>query len=136
MNAQVLPTHLPLFGHSVEAGFPSAADDYIEKELDLNTHLIKHPSATFLARANGNSMIGRGIYDGDTLIVDRSIEPQHGNIVIAALNGELTCKVLDKRQHCLMPANPSIKPIMINEHSDLLIEGVVIHSIRHHIHSR
>lgn len=132
MNAQALPIHLPFFGHSVAAGFPSAADDYIEKELDLNTHLISHPSATFLARANGNSMIGRGIYDGDTLIIDRSIEPQHGNIVIAALNGELTCKVLDKRQQCLMPANPSIKPIMINEHSDLIIEGVVIHSIRHH----
>ena len=63
---------LPLFGSRIAAGFPSPADDYLEAKLDLNAHLIKHPSATFFARAEGDSMRGRGIYPGDLLIVDRS----------------------------------------------------------------
>lgn len=124
---------LPLFIHSVPAGFPSPADDYLEASLDLNTYLIKHPAATYLARARGNSMEGCGIYDGDLLIVDRSLEAQHGQIVIAALDGQLTCKILDKKQHCLLSANKQYAPIAVGEFSDLLIEGVVIHSIRHHI---
>ena len=124
---------LPRFSHSVAAGFPSAADDFIEDTLDLNEHLIKHPSATFLAKARGSSMIGRGIYTGDTLIVDRHIEPSHGDIVIAALDGELTCKILDKRLRQLVPANGNMQPIPIGDDSELIIEGVVIHSIRHHV---
>lgn len=128
---QSLP--LPLFIHAVPAGFPSPADDYLESTLDLNTYLIQHPAATYLARAKGHSMQGRGIYDGDLLIVDRSLEPQHGQIVIAVLDGQLACKILDKHQHRLMSANPQFAPIVINEFSDLIIEGVVIHSIRHHV---
>lgn len=124
---------LPQFSHSVAAGFPSAADDFIEDTLDLNEHLIKHPSATFLAKARGSSMIGRGIYTGDTLIVDRHIEPSHGDIVIAALDGELTCKILDKRLRQLVPANGNMQPIPVGDDSELIIEGVVIHSIRHHV---
>ena len=126
---------LPMFSHSVPAGFPSAADDFIEDSLDLNEHLIKHPSATFLARAQGTSMIGRGIFTGDTLIVDRHVRPAHGDIVIAALDGELTCKILDKRLKQLVPANGEMQPIAIGENSELVIEGVVIHSIRHHVRS-
>ena len=124
---------LPKFGHAVQAGFPSAADDFLEARLDLNEHLIRHPSATYLARAQGNSMNGRGIYDGDTLIVDRHIEPKHGDIVIAALDGELTCKILDTRLKQLVPANGTMKPIAVDDNSELIIEGVVIHSIRHHV---
>lgn len=124
---------LPLFTHSVPAGFPSPADDYMERSLDLNTHLIKHPAATYLARARGNSMEGCGIYDGDLLIVDRSLEPQQGHIIIAALDGQLTCKILDKNNQRLLPANKNHSPIAIGEFSDLVIEGVVVHSIRHHI---
>jgi len=124
---------LPKFGSAVAAGFPSAADDFLEAQLDLNQHLIKHPAATYLARAQGHSMRGLGIFDGDTLIVDRSVEPKHEDIVIAALDGELTCKVLDTKNHLLLPANPRMKPIVIGEHSELVIEGVVIHSIRHHV---
>lgn len=127
---------LPQFGYAVPAGFPSAADDFIEDNLDLNEHLIRHPSATFLAKAQGESMVGRGIYTGDTLIVDRHIEPSHGDIVIAALDGELTCKILDKRLKQLVPANGSMQPILIGDDSELIIEGVVVHSIRHHVRSR
>lgn len=127
---------LPKFGHAVSAGFPSPADDFIEDTLDLNEHLIQHPSATYLARAQGASMVGRGIYAGDTLIVDRHIEASHGDIVIAALDGELTCKILDKRLKQLVPANGSMLPIKIGDQSELIIEGVVIHSIRHHVRPR
>lgn len=124
---------LPLFIHSVPAGFPSPADDYLERSLDLNSHLIKHPAATYLARARGDSMEDRGIYDGDLLIVDRSRNAQHGEIIIAALDGQLTCKLLDKHNQCLISANKGYAPIAIGEFSDLIIEGVVIHSIRHHV---
>lgn len=123
---------LPLFIHSVPAGFPSPADDYLDRSLDLNTHLIKHPAATYLARAKGDSMEGCGIFDGDLLIIDRSIEAQHGQIIIAALDGQLTCKILDTKQQSLISANKNYSPIRISEFSDLIIEGVVIHSIRHH----
>ena len=123
---------LPLFIHSVPAGFPSPADDYMEHSLDLNAYLIQHPAATYLARAKGHSMTGQGIFDGDLLIVDRSLEAQHGQIVIAALDGQLTCKILDKQQQCLRSANRDYKPVPISEFSELIIEGVVIHSIRHH----
>lgn len=128
---KILP--LPLFIHSVPAGFPSPADDYLERSLDLSTYLIKHPAASYLARAKGNSMEGCGIYDGDLLIVDRSLEPQHGQIVIAALDGQLTCKILDKNRRCLVSANKQYAPIAIGEFSDLIIEGVVVHSVRHHV---
>lgn len=124
---------LPFFIHSVPAGFPSPADDYLDRSLDLNTYLIRHPAATYLARARGDSMEGCGIYDGDLLIVDRSLEAQHGQIIIAALDGQLTCKILDKKKHCLLAANNNYAPIRIGEFSDLIIEGVVIHSIRHHV---
>ena len=115
------------------AGFPSAADDFLEGQLDLNEHLIRHPSATYLARAQGQSMTGRGIYNGDTLIVDRHIEARQGDIVIAALDGELTCKILDKQGKQLLSANRKMAPIAIGNDSELIIEGVVIHSIRHHV---
>ncbi|MGZ8227493.1 MAG: LexA family protein, partial [Methylococcaceae bacterium] len=86
--------YLPMFGGKVTAGFPSPGDDYIEKTLDLNELLIQKPAATFFARAEGLSMIDAGIFPNDVLVVDRSIEPAAGMIVICALNGELTVKRL------------------------------------------
>ena len=83
---------LPLFASKVAAGLPSPADDFMDTKLDLNTHLIKTPSATFFVRVSGQSMINAGIHDGDLLVVDRSIEPQVGKIVIAAIQHELTVK--------------------------------------------
>ena len=123
---------IPLFLDKVPAGFPSPADDYMEKSLDLNEHLIKHPAATFYCRVSGDSMVGIGIHDGDLLIVDRALEPHQGDVVLAALNGELTCKLLDIRHKQLLSSNKHYPPIPIADHSDLVIEGVVINSIRQH----
>jgi DNA polymerase V len=81
-----------LFIVTVPAGFPSPAEDYAEGPLDLNRYLIHHPAATFFVRVKGDSMIGAGIFCGDLLIVDRALMPNHGNVVIAVVNGDLTVK--------------------------------------------
>ena len=121
---------LTLFSSGVAAGFPSPADDYIEKGLSLDELLIKHPSATYLARADGNSMTGCGIFNDDILIVDKSITAKHGDIVIAAVDGALTCKFLNLELKQLLSANPKYPPLNIGHDTDLIIEGVVISSIR------
>jgi DNA polymerase V len=120
---------LPLYGSSVQAGFPSPADDYIEGKLDLNTHLVKHPAATFFVRASGESMVNAGIYPGDILVVDRSLDARHDKIVIVALNGQLTVKRLWQKegQVMLMPENDSFEPIRVEEGMDMVIWGVVTH---------
>lgn len=123
------PLSLPLYCSRVPAGFPSPADDYIEAQLDLNEYLIKHPSSTFFARAEGTSMVNAGILDGALLIVDRSLTPQHDDIVIASVDGQLTCKILDTRIQALRSANLQYPPMMLSEGSELLIFGVVIHVV-------
>lgn len=87
---------VPFFGAKVAAGFPSPADDYVEKALDLNELLIQKPAATFFIRAQGTSMLGAGIHPNDILVVDKSLKPVDGKIVIAAINGEFTVKRLVK----------------------------------------
>ena len=118
---------IPLFGSSVRAGFPSPADDYIEDYLDLNQYLIKHPAATFLVKAKGDSMIQANIQSGDILVVDKSIEPSHGHIVIAAINGELTVKQLYQKNNLikLVAANPAYPDIIITQEMDSIIWGIV-----------
>lgn len=120
---------IPLYASRVAAGLPSPTDDYIEQHLDLNEYLVKHPSTTFFVRVEGDSMINAGIYENDILVVDRSIKPVDGKIVIAVVNGELTVKRLsDKPGHlCLLPENPRYKPIEITEAVELHIWGVVQH---------
>lgn len=122
---------LPLYSCKVRAGFPSPADDFIESYLDLNTHLIKHPAATFFVIASGDSMTGAGIQSGDMLIVDRSLEAAHGKIVIAAIDGELTIKRLSRTHGSLqlLPANPKYPAIDITAEHDVVIWGVVTHVI-------
>lgn len=125
---------LPLFGSSVSAGFPSVADDHIESRLNLNELLIKHPAATFFVRVKGNSMINAGIHDGDILVVDKSLIPMVGKIVIAAIDGELTVKRLDKQgeQFFLKAENSQYKPIPISDLNETTIWGVVttvLHSL-------
>ena len=121
---------LPFYIHKVGAGFPSPATDYIEDDVDLNTHLIKNAPATFIIRVQGKSMSNVGIYDGDLLIVDRSIEPKHKNIVIAAINGSFACKrLILKPEICLMSENPKYKPIQINKDAELELAGTVIAAI-------
>ncbi len=123
---------LPFFTESVPAGFPSPAEDHIEKTLDLNEFLVRHPQATFFLRVSGDSMSGAGITDKDILIVDRSIEPTHGKIVIAILDGELTVKRLHRKNGkiLLLPESPKFKPIEIKSESDLQVWGVVTNVIK------
>lgn len=125
---------LPLYLASVSAGFPSPADDYIDKSLDLNELLIRHPAATFFVRVEGSSMIGAGIHSGDILIVDRSLNASNERVVIAILNGELTVKRIRKKNDkvYLIPENISFKEIEVTEEMNFEIWGVVtyvIHSL-------
>jgi DNA polymerase V len=117
----------PLFLASVSAGFPSPAEDYIEGRLDLNRHLIKHPAATFFVRVAGDSMIGAGIHPGDILVVDRALEPQHSNVVIAVIDGELTVKRISQRggKIFLVPDNQAYEPLEILEEMEFEVWGVV-----------
>ena len=124
----------PVFLERVPAGFPSPAGDYMEGKLDLNEYLIKHPAATFCVRVTGDSMIDKGIHSGDILIVDRSLDPTDGSIVIAVLDGELTVKELEKRNGKLrlLPANKHYEPLEVSEQQSFEIWGVVtnvIHSL-------
>lgn len=118
---------IPLFGHTVRAGFPSPADDYVADTLDLNEHLIHRKEATFFVQASGESMIGAGIHDGDLLVVDRSITPTNGRIVIATVDGEFTVKRLEKTATSvrLLPENPDFQPIEFKSEQELQIWGVV-----------
>lgn len=122
---------LPLYSNKVSAGFPSPADDHIEVQLDLNAHLIKNPVSTFFVRVSGESMKDVGIFPNDILIVDRSINPVDGKIVIAAIDGELTVKRLKRKNGILylMPENKEFKPIVIKEMQDVNIWGVVTNVI-------
>ena len=123
--------NIPLFNGKVSAGFPSPADDYIEKTLDLNDLLIKKPAATFFVRAEGESMLGAGIHPNDILVVDRSLEPVVGKIVICALNGELTVKRLKStgKEITLGAENPAYADIIVQEYVELVIWGVVTNVI-------
>ena len=122
---------LPLYAAGVSAGFPSPADDYVESALDLNEHLVREPAATFFVRAQGESMIGAGIHDGDLLIVDRSAETTNGKVVIASINGELTVKRYLHRngKAWLVPENPAYKALLLNEGDDVRMWGVVTNVI-------
>jgi DNA polymerase V len=122
---------LPLFSSKVAAGFPSPADDYIEKTLDLNELLVKKPAATFFARAQGESMLGAGIHPNDILVVDRSIEPVPGKIVICALNGELVVKRLKRLEDrwILASENPFYPNIRLHDELEMVIWGVVTNVI-------
>lgn len=122
---------LPLFAVPVKAGFPSPAEDYLEQNLDLNEHLIQHPAATFFVRVDGESMKGAGIHKDDILIVDRSLEPSNGKIVIAVINGEFTVKRIRLHQEkvFLEPENPQFSPIEINPNWDFQVWGVVTYVI-------
>jgi len=121
----------PFFMVPVSAGFPSPAEDYIERKLDLNKHLIKHPSATFFVRVTGDSMIDAGIHPGDILIVDRAIEPADKKVVIAIIDGELILKRIRmiKGKVILMPENMNYDPLEIKEEMNFEVWGVVTNVI-------
>lgn len=126
---------VPLFGHSIRAGFPSPADDYVADTLDLNDHLMPRKEASFLLKAKGDSMIGVGIHDGDILVVDRSITASDGCVVIATVDGQFTVKTLEKKRGKirLLPANSEFQPIEFKDEQELQIWGVVtnvVHSLK------
>lgn len=112
---------------TVPAGFPSPAQDYFSGRIDLNAHLIKDVTSTFLVRVSGHSMTGAGISDGDELVVDRSLTPVDGNVVVAIVDGELTIKRLrlGHRQVTLAAENPDYPDIVVPELAELSIWGVV-----------
>ena len=125
---------LPVFSNRVPAGFPSPAEDHVEGKLDLNQHLIQRPASTFFVRASGESMRDAGIFDGDLLVIDRSIAPLVGDVVIAVLHGELTVKRLaksDNQSWKLKAENPSFPDLPVDEFG-CEIWGVVTSSIRKH----
>lgn len=120
---------LPLMAASVIAGFPSPAEQYVERPLDLNELLVARPAATYFVRAEGDSMRGAGIRSGDLLVVDRSLEPEDGSVVIACVDGEFTVKIL-RRDHDsgavrLEAANPAYPPISFSGEMELRVFGVV-----------
>tara|TARA_B110000914_G_scaffold176875_1_gene158327 strand:- start:192 stop:644 length:453 start_codon:yes stop_codon:yes gene_type:complete len=122
---------ISLFEGSVPAGFPSPADDYMDMDLDLQSHLVPNPSSTFCIKVSGDSMKDAGIKDGDVMIVDRSLEVKNRSIVLAVIDGEFTVKrinVNDKELY-LMPENDSFNPIKITEEMDFLVWGVVTYII-------
>ena len=129
-------THLdlPLVNSGVSAGFPSPADDYAEERLDLNRKLITNPSGTFFVRVNGDSMSGDGIYNGDLLVVDKSLAPKDNSILVCFIDGDFTLKRVEKREdgYYLLPSNPGFKPIKIDPESDFRLWGVVTYSIKNH----
>jgi DNA polymerase V len=125
------PLELPLLVHRVEAGFPSPAEDYIDRKLDLNEHLIRNPSATFFVKVSGQSMINAGIRDGDILVVDRSLEAADKRIIIGVLDGEFTVKRIRKKagKITLLPENEDFSPIEVTQDTDFRIWGVVTYAI-------
>ena len=126
----------PLLGVNIPAGFPSPADDYIEDRINLNDYIVTHPSATFYYRAEGNSMIDAGIFDGDLLVVDNSLTPQNNDIVVAIIDGERTLKQIKiaNGKICLSPKNINYKPIEITDSMNITVCGVLVCNI--HFHKR
>ena len=126
-----LPLERPLYLSKVAAGFPSPGDNYVERRLDLNEHLVRHKEATFFVRVNGDSMTGAGIFDGDLLVVDRAVTPEAGRIVVAAINGELVVKrlKLDDGRVWLVSENPDYAAIEMTEGMEFVIWGVVTNAI-------
>lgn len=128
---------LPLFLERVACGFPSPAQDYVEDRIDLNKLVVTHPNATYFVKVSGDSMIGVGIGEGDLLVVDRALTAGHGNIVVAAVDGEFTVKELQTVPFlALVPHNPQYQPITFQPDEEVQIFGVVTHSLKSHLHVR
>ncbi len=118
----------------ISAGFPSPAEDFNEFSISLDKHLIQNPAATFMAYANGNSMVRVGIYHGDILIVDRSLSARDGDIIIALLHGEFSVKEISVINGVIFLAskNPEYSPIRITSEMEFEVWGVVAFSIHKH----
>ena len=126
------PLPLPMVQGTIRAGFPSPADDFAVKRNDLNELLITHPAATFFWRVRGTSMLGAGIADGDILIVNRALNPLHGDIVVAEIDNDFTVKYLHRRagKVKLVAADPTFPDILLREGQTLSICGVVTGAVK------
>ena len=126
----------PLYASRPAAGFPAPGDDQVERVLDINDLVVKHPAATFFVRVEGDSMEGAGIFSGDVLVVDRGLEATDGHIVVAAVNGELVVKRLSvqgqgsERRLELVSENTAYAPIALGEGEECYLWGVVVGSVR------
>lgn len=123
------------FAPGIRAGFPSPAEDYQHETLDFNRDLIRNPEATFYGKVEGDSMMDAGICDGDIAVIDRSVQPEDGDVVVAYINNEFTIKFLDLKNKKngyieLLPANKDFKPIMIKADDDFEVWGVVVWTIK------
>lgn len=129
-----LSSHLPLpyADGGIQAGFPSPADNYITETIDLNKELVRHPAATFYGRVSGDSMIEEGIEPGDILVIDRSIEPDSGDLAVCCIDGEFTLKriKLEKNRVWLIPSNEMFDPILVTPENEFSVWGVVTHTIK------
>tara|TARA_Y100001970_G_scaffold163819_1_gene200215 strand:+ start:308 stop:742 length:435 start_codon:yes stop_codon:yes gene_type:complete len=126
-------TKIKLYTTSISAGFPSPAEDHMDISLDINEYLVKHPSSTFYIYVKGDSMIDSGIFDGDLLIVDRSLEVKSNSVVVAVIDGDFTVKKIkkDSGNLYLIPQNKKYKPILLENNMDFQIWGIVTHTIHH-----
>lgn len=123
---------LPYADNGIQAGFPSPAQDYINESIDLNREIVRHPAATFYGRVEGDSMTGEGIDTGDILVIDRSLEPVDGDLVVCCLDSEFTLKriKLEKNRVWLIPSNETFDPILVTPGCDFEIWGVVTYTIK------
>ena len=131
-----LTTNITISYHNtgIQAGFPSPADDYMESPIDLNQELIPHPVSTFMGRVRGDSMQDAGIFDGDLLVIDKSLKPKNGDVAVCFIDGEFTIKYIKigPKSLWLVPANDKYSPIKITPENDFVIWGIVTYSIRKH----
>lgn len=131
--------NVPFVG-GIQAGFPSAADDFYTERIDLNKELIKDPDTTFLARVRGDSMKDMRIFNGDLILVDRSLEPKDGNIAVCYIDGEFTLKklkIIKKEgkvtQIHLLPQNPAYEPIIVTPENEFIIWGIMTYNITYYL---
>ncbi|MGR7812565.1 LexA family protein [Lacinutrix undariae] len=126
------PLEIMLAHTGISAGFPSPADDFKESKISLDKTLVRNKEATFYAKVSGQSMIGAGLDDGDLLVVDKSLNPEHDKIAVCFIDGEFTVKRLSvsKEGVCLLPENPAYDPIPVTEDNNFQIWGIVTHVIK------
>jgi DNA polymerase V len=127
--SQDLP--LPYAEEGIKAGFPSPAQDYMDLSIDLNRELVKPPSSTFYGKVKGDSMVDAQVFDGDILIIDKSLEPTNGDMAVWFVDGEFTLKFIEIRadEVLLVPANKQYAPIRVTKENDFIIWGIVTYVI-------
>jgi DNA polymerase V len=125
------PVELERLAMTVRAGFESPASDYLEERLDITRKLVRNPNTTFYVEVVGDSMKDVGIYPGDTVIVDKSLEARNHDVIVAVVDGCLTIKILELRdgQTWLLPANPAVEPLLITKYMNFEVWGVVTYGV-------